>query len=109
MTQATEAPRVTEARINEVIASADYYRLDGTLTVCVLCLVNGWAVTGESACASPENFDEQIGRDIAFANAREKIWALEGYLLKQWLHLEAVADAAEEEEANAPRILLVNP
>lgn len=56
------------------------------LTLCVLVLRNGFTVTGESACASPENFDAKIGRDIARKNAREKIWMLEGYLLKQRLY-----------------------
>ena len=56
------------------------------LTFCVITLKNGFTVTGESACASPENFDEAIGRNIAYENAREKIWMLEGYLLKQRLH-----------------------
>lgn len=55
------------------------------LTFCVLVLKNGFTVTGESACASPENFDAEIGRNIARENARNKIWALEGYLLKQKL------------------------
>ena len=57
-----------------------------TLTFCVLILKNGFTVTGESACASPENFDAEIGRKIAFENARNKIWQLEGYLLKENLH-----------------------
>lgn len=56
------------------------------LTFCVLVLRNGFTVTGESACASPANFDEQVGRDIAKRNARDKIWALEGYLLRETLH-----------------------
>lgn len=56
------------------------------LTFCVLVLRNGFTVTGESACASPENFDAEIGRKIARANAVQKIWPLEGYLLKQRLH-----------------------
>ncbi|MCR5894468.1 MULTISPECIES: Gp49 family protein [Burkholderia] len=56
------------------------------LTFCVLVLRNGFTVTGESACASPENFDAEIGRKIARANAVAKIWPLEGYLLKQRLH-----------------------
>ena len=38
-----------------------------------------------SACASPENFDAELGRKIARDNARNKIRALEGYLLKQRL------------------------
>ena len=53
------------------------------LTFCVLVLENGFAVTGESACASPENFNEEIGRKIAYENAHNKIWQLEGYLLKE--------------------------
>lgn len=56
------------------------------LTICVLVLRNGFTVTGESACASPENFDPEIGRKIARENARNKIWALEGYLLRERLH-----------------------
>jgi hypothetical protein len=55
------------------------------LTFCVLVLRNGFTVTGESACASPENFDAEIGRKIARQNAVNKIWPLEGYLLKQRL------------------------
>ena len=56
------------------------------LTFCTLVLRNGFTVTGESACASPENFDAEIGKKIAYQNAREKIWMLEGYLLKEKLH-----------------------
>jgi hypothetical protein len=56
-----------------------------TLTFCVLVLNNGFTVTGESACASPENFDPEIGRKIARGNAKEKIWPLMGYALKQKL------------------------
>ena len=57
----------------------------GMLTFCVLVLRNGFTVTGESACASPENFDPEIGRKIARQNAEQKIWPLMGYHLKQKL------------------------
>ena len=49
------------------------------LTFCVLVLRNGFTVAGESACASPENFDTEIGRKIARQNAVQKIWPLMGY------------------------------
>ncbi|TJV03759.1 MAG: hypothetical protein E5Y35_26270, partial [Mesorhizobium sp.] len=55
------------------------------LTLCVLVLRNGYTVTGESACASPENFDAELGYKIARENARKKIWALEGYRLRSEL------------------------
>ena len=57
----------------------------GLLTFCVLLLENGFTVTGESACASPENFDAEVGRKIARANAVQKMWPLMGYALKQKL------------------------
>lgn len=58
----------------------------GLLTFCVLVLRNGFTVTGESACASPENFDAEIGRKIARANAVQKVWPLMGYALKERLN-----------------------
>ena len=88
------APRVTPAMIESKIAKAEFFRLTGTLTVCVLTLANGFTVTGESACASPENFNEEVGNKIARENAVQKIWPLEGYLLKQYLYDATQAPAA---------------
>ena len=80
------APRLTPTLIDEAIASEQYYVFpETTMTVCALKLRNGYIVTGESAAASPENFDKAIGRKIARDNARNKIWALEGYLLREKL------------------------
>lgn len=80
------APRLTPALIDAAIANEQYHVFAGSqLTVCCLTLKNGFTVTGESACASTENFDAEIGQSIARKNAREKIWQLEGYLLKQRL------------------------
>jgi len=99
------APRVTPQRIEEVIASEYYFTAqDGVLksgewsdihpslsllTFCVLVLKNGFTVTGESACASPENFNAELGRKIARENAKRKIWSLDGYLLRERLHAAA--------------------
>lgn len=81
------APRITPDDLDALIAGEQYHVFPGTtLTVCCLTLRNGYAVTGESASASPENFDAEVGRKIARAEARDKIWALEGYLLRQRLH-----------------------
>lgn len=96
------APRITPDYIDSKIKAVrfinggvapDYYADDykdncgaSCLTICILSLENGFTVTGESACASPENFDEKMGREIAYKNAREKIWQLEGYLLKEKLY-----------------------
>lgn len=80
------APRLSPADIDNAIVGEDYYVFPNTtFTVCLLTLKNGFNVSGESAAASLENFDVEIGRKIAKDNARNKIWALEGYLLKQKL------------------------
>ena len=59
------------------------------LTFCVLVLRNGFTVTGESACASPENFGAEVGRKIARQNAVQKLWPLMGYALKERLASQA--------------------
>ena len=83
------APRLKPEDIDATIVAEQYHVFEGTtLTVACLTLRNGFTVTGESAAASPENFDEEIGRKIARENARNKIWALEGYLLRDRLHQE---------------------
>ena len=80
------APRLTPDMIDATIVSEQYHVFPNTtLTVCALTLRNGYIVTGESAAASPENFDQAIGRKIARENARNKIWGLEGYLLRERL------------------------
>lgn len=101
------APRVTPEHVESVISSEIYGTADDLamanldkiirnddscaqtparlLTFCVLVLRNGFTVTGESACASPENFDAELGRKIARQNAVNKVWMLEGYLLKERL------------------------
>ena len=97
------AARVTPADIEANIRAETYFTaFDGSmaddrdmtvqdadalklLTFCVLVLRNGFTVTGESACASPENFDAELGRKIARQNAVQKIWPLMGYDLRSKL------------------------
>lgn len=99
------APRITPADIDAQIVDEYFFTAEqgafagmtppkgsdivnpalSTLTFCVLVLRNGFTVTGESACASPENFDAEIGRKIARDSARQKVWPLEGYRLRSAL------------------------
>ena len=80
------APRITPDMLDAEIAAEDYHVFAGScLTVCALTLKNGFTVTGESACASPANFDPTIGRKIARSNARVKLWPLLGFRLRDQL------------------------
>lgn len=105
---ANKAPRVTPADIEANIVSEQYFTAaegcaghsrmavlpDGwleplqLLTFCVLVLRNGFTVTGESACASPENFNADIGRKVARQNAVQKMWPLMGYALREKLEAD---------------------
>lgn len=71
-----------ESSVEQIKSRPESLRL---LTFCVLTLRNGFTVTGESACASPENFDAEVGRKIARQNAVNKIWPLMGYELRSKL------------------------
>ena len=80
------APRVTPLDIEAEIAKEFYLnQIDGVLTICILRLKNGFLVTGESACASPENFNQEIGERVAREKAVEKIWPLLGFRLRDKL------------------------
>ena len=61
----------------------------GLVTICILILANGFKVEGVSACVDPANYDAATGQKCAYENAVEKIWQLEGYLLKQTLQEKA--------------------
>jgi len=98
------APRITPADIEANIAGEYFFTAADALaggpqfealrllTFCVLVLRNGFTVTGESACASPENFDAELGRKIARKNAVQKIWPLMGYALKEKLSRKPTSD-----------------
>lgn len=113
------APRVTPADLKANISSVHYFMASDAiqhegavhehgpegwylgstqlLTFCVIQLRNGFTVTGESACASPENFDAEIGRKIAHDSAVAKIWPLMGYELKERLHQQRLPVQAPAE------------
>ncbi len=82
------APRVTEEELDANITQRTFF-YEGLLTLCVLTLKNGFMTVGESACASPENYDRDIGERLAFEHARDKIWPLMGYALRDRLQAQA--------------------
>jgi hypothetical protein len=121
-TKGLTAPRITPTDVENQIAGTYFFtaaegvcaseRRDVVetpvplrrLTFCVLILANGFTVTGESACASPENFDRDIGRKIARQNAAAKVWPLLGFRLRDLLAQPVLTDAdAAADLAGTPR------
>lgn len=71
--------KLTPDYLKSLITSEEYQRFGKTVTVCVLHLTNGFAVVGKSACIDESKFDETIGRRVAYDNAFDQLWELEGY------------------------------
>lgn len=92
--------RITPDYMRSRIASRTFFRATGTLTICVLTLDNGFTVTGESACAAPENYRQDIGEHYAEERAFEKLWPLFGFALKEAM---AARDATKP-QAVAPEV-----
>lgn len=84
MIQAMPYEKVTKEGIERKIVKVDYMVLpDSTVTLCNITLDNGYSVRGESACVDKRNFNIEIGKGLAYKQAFDKIWALEGYLLAE--------------------------
>lgn len=82
----THGIRLTPADIDALAraSTVDYWTPPGTtMTVCAMTLPNGYTVLGKAACIEPANFNAEIGRKIAYDDARNQLWALEGYRLSQ--------------------------
>lgn len=79
------APRVTLEAIESKVAAEAYHVHEGILTICIIKMKNGFFVTGESAPASPANFNAELGRKFAREQAIRKVWGFEGYALREKL------------------------
>lgn len=78
------ANMVTPELIKSKVKHVSYTRLpDSTVTICHLVLENGFSVRGESACVDPANYDQVKSENYAYEEAFNKIWVLEGYLMKE--------------------------
>ena len=79
------APRVTLESMEAKIEAEQYTVIDSVLTLCIIKMRNGFYVVGESAPASPANFNAELGRKFARENAVRKLWGFEGYALREKL------------------------
>lgn len=57
----------------------------GVLTICLLVTRNGFTIIGKNAPASPDNFDAELGRKLAYEDAVRQLWPLMGYALREKL------------------------
>jgi len=84
------APRVKPGDLDAEIKVVEFVKfISGggqVLRWCVITTQNGFAVTGRpSASVSPENDDQDIGEKVAFENAKNELWPLLGFRLRDKL------------------------
>jgi hypothetical protein len=66
------------------------------LSICIVVMKNGFTVIGKSACASPANFNADLGRKIAYEDAICQIWPLMGFALRERFACEQNIAAATD-------------
>jgi hypothetical protein len=64
------------------------------LSICILVMRNGFTVIGKSAPASPENFDADLGKKLAYEDAVRQLWPLMGFALRDRLAADRERGAA---------------
>ena len=99
----TEAPRITQEYINEIMAEAQFevFTTFNKCTVVSCRLPNGFVITESSACVSPENYDDEVGFSNCYDKIVSKVWELEAYLLQEYLwENDMVADVDDEAECD---------
>ena len=80
--------KITVEMIESRIVNVEYLRVGKKTTLCILTLQNGFEIIGKSACVDPIEFDFEIGKQLAYRNAFDQIWQLEGYTLANSLHVD---------------------
>ena len=70
---------ITAEYLESKVADVNMTVVEGRLTIAVLRLHSGFLVTGESVVHDAENFDEEAGARVAYANAIEKLFTMEAY------------------------------
>jgi len=81
-------PRITPADLKANVVDIEFVKhvskSGQVLRWAVLTTRNGFAVTGRpSASVSPLNDDPAIGESVAIENAKNELWSLMGYALKE--------------------------
>ncbi len=77
---------VTKEGVQARIKSVEYTS-HSKLTIAVVTMVNGFKLTGESACVDEANYDVKLSQEYALGKALAKAIEFEGYLLQERLYL----------------------
>lgn len=72
---------ITKEYLESLIENKKFV-LDWTFTICIVSLKNWFKVIWTSALVKQEDFDKELGEQIAYEEAFEKLFELEAYKQK---------------------------
>lgn len=78
----TDRPSISQEMVEDFIAEVHTETMGDKCTVVRAVLRNGFEIVESSACVSPENYDENLGRNICLKKIKDKVWMLLGFLLQ---------------------------
>ena len=78
----TDEPSISAQMVESFVRETWTETLGDKTTVVRAVLRNGFEIVESSSCVSPENYDEDMGRDICLEKIRDKVWELLGFLLQ---------------------------
>lgn len=75
---------ITQEDIDAILAETEVKvaSVFGKTTVITAKLPNGFTITESSSCVDPDNYNEEMGRNLAMRKVVDKLWELEGYRLQ---------------------------
>lgn len=87
--------KATKDFLESEIADTKYTRISPRTTHCLIATHSGCEFTGESTVADESNFDEELGKQIAYKMAFDKMYPHYGFLLN---FIQRHKNQSEEED-----------
>lgn len=77
--------KLTLEDIKAKVAFVKFTRIGLKTSICLITTINGFEIVGTSSCVDVANFDLVVGENLAYDDAINKLWEVEGYLLQEKL------------------------
>lgn len=77
---------ISQKMVDDFILETWTTTLGEKTTVVRALLKNGFEIVESSACVDPENYSEEMGKEICLEKIKDKIWGHLGFLLQTAIH-----------------------
>lgn len=78
-----DGTRITPVVIDSIIAEVTVTKIDQKTSLVKSEMITGFTQYATAACVCPENYNEEIGKNIAMKEIKDRLWFALGFTL-QW-------------------------